>query len=127
MNKGTLWTIGIAAVLAILFIFAVGKNHRLEGKMYEQEQAYQDSLSAYDSQLIESDRLIKEWQVAYDSLDVSNLVIDQKQLEIREQANNERKKRYENLVSIKRWSNDKRDEFWAKESSIQDTIIPIPN
>lgn len=127
MSKGTLWTIGIAAVLAILFIFAVGKNHRLEGKMYEQEQAYQDSLSAYDSQLIESDRLIKEWQVAYDSLDVSNLVIDQKQLEIREQANNERKKRYENLVSIKRWSNDKRDEFWAKESSIQDTIITIPN
>jgi len=127
MNKNVLIAIGAAAVLLLLFIFAVGTNHKLENSILEQEYAYQDSLRVYEDQLKESAKLIEEWAAAYDSLDVVNLEIDQRQLDIKNDASNKRKKRYEELVSIKRWSDDERDQFWTTESSVQDTIIPFPN
>lgn len=127
MNKITIIVIGIIVILSILYIVSAGKNHKLEGEMYKQEQAYQDSLSVYEQQLIESNKLIREWETLSDSLDIVNLELDAKQLEIRERANNERKKRYEDLISSKHWVDNERDSFWAKEFAIKDTIILLPN
>ena len=111
----------------ILIIAVVGKNHKLEGEMFKQEQMYQDSLSTLDDQLVESAKYIQHLTELSDSLEVLNSTIDQRQQDIINNADENRRQRYEELVDIKYWSDDKRDEFWARELTIQDTLIPIPN
>tara|TARA_R110000751_G_scaffold8281_7_gene33101 strand:+ start:1687 stop:2067 length:381 start_codon:yes stop_codon:yes gene_type:complete len=114
-------------ILLVLFSVFVGKNHKLEGEMFKQEQMYQDSLSTLDDQLVESAKYIQHLTELSDSLEVLNSTIDQRQQDIINNADENRRQRYEELVDIKYWSDDKRDEFWARELTIQDTLIPIPN
>lgn len=120
----------IAVLILLALLIGLGittkDNWRLQERMQRKDAKYQQKLLEFKEYSDSTEILLKEWQHLTDSLENNNKEITEDQRVKIIDLTAKRKKNHEKIASIRTWSDNERDAFWAEESIIQDTIIYFP-
>jgi len=102
-------------------------NWRLKRRMDKKDAKHQEQLKEFSDYRVETTEMLVKWEQVADSLKSSNLKISEGQELIILDLTEKRKRNDEQIDASSTWSDVERDAFWARESTIQDTLIAFPS